>query len=201
MERNMKHLTESMDSKRDMRASVLVFLRTKGLATTMVIAAIVSSFYFLGRMADIHEDEAKVLFDTLTGGAEVSGELAGVACASVLFQDTQVVREITLGYLMDTESGVMVRNLRTNEASRMTEPGVRQEGAMGSTYAYTIEERNDGGQDLLVSLRSNPKDNYLISYQVIEAETGNRQTTNVTVVGGQVTAFETHENIELTASR
>jgi hypothetical protein len=72
---------------------------------------------------------------------------------------------------------------------------------MGSTYSYTIEERNDGGQDLLVSLQSNPKDNYLISYQVIEAETGNRLTTNVTVVGGQVTASETHENIELTASR
>ncbi len=197
----MKRLTESGDSKRDMRASVLVFLRTKGLATTMVIAAIISSVFFAGRMADIREKEAKEVSDVVTGGVDAGASLMGAACVSVLYQDTQVVREITLGYLMDTESGVMVRNLRTNEASRMTEPGVLQEGAMGSTYSYTIEERNDGGQDLLVSLRSNPKDNYLISYQVIEAETGNRQTTNVTVVGGLVTAFETHENIELTASR
>ena len=197
----MKHLTESMDSKRDMRASVLVFLRTKGLATTMVIAAIISSVFFADRMADIRGKEAKEVSDVVTGGVDAGSALMDAACVSVLYQDTQVVQEITLGYLMDTESGVMVRNLRTNEASRMTEPGVLQEGAMGSTYSYTIEERNDGGQDLLVSLQSNPKDNYLISYQVIEAETGNRLTTNVTVVGGQVTASETHENIELTASR
>lgn len=197
----MKRLTESMGSKRDIKKSVRLFLRTKGLATTMVVAAIVSSFYFLGRMVDFHEDEAKVFIDSLTGGVDASTELAGVATVAVVYQDTQVVREITLGYLMDTENGVTVRNLSTNEASRVTEPGVLLGDASGSTYSYTIEERNDGGQDLLVSLRTNPKDHYLISYQTIESATGNRQTTNVTVVGGLVTAEESYNNMELTARR
>ena len=62
----MKHLRESEDSKRDMRASVLAFLRTKGLATTMVIAAIISSVFFAGRMADIREKEAKEAQKTIT---------------------------------------------------------------------------------------------------------------------------------------
>ncbi len=88
----MKRLTESGDSKRDMRASVLVFLRTKGLATTMVIAAIISSVFFAGRMADIREKEAKEVSDVVTGGVDAGASLMGAACVSVLYQDTQVVR-------------------------------------------------------------------------------------------------------------
>jgi hypothetical protein len=166
----------------------------------MVGLAVLSTVFFGYKVSEDRRAEAVHIEEHLITGSEAGASAGTVKAVAVEYIESQVIREIDLGYLFDTENGVTVRNLETSDSQRVTEPGVEIGADDGNYYSYIIEERNDGGQDLMVSLRSVSATNYLVSYQLINAETGDKAITNLTVVNGSVTAEITYQNSDLTAS-
>ena len=169
-------------------------------ATIMVCLAVVSTIFFVWKMVELHGDSEASRNEVILAEPEVETAATESVEELSVFQNAQVIREIELGMSFDMEHGVMVRNLSTNEIARMTEPGIETRSDSGAGYSYAIEERMDGGADILVSLRTEPKTNYLVSYQVMDNSTGVKQITNVTVVDGTVTAENTFFSEDLTAS-
>ena len=190
MIRHVANKYRSMDASRKGRA----------LATGMVGLAVLSTVFFGYKMSQAHQKEAVSIEEHLITGSEAGASAGTVEAVAVEYTESQVIREVDLGYVFDTENGVTVRNLETRDSQRVTEPGVEIGGDDGNYYSYIIEERNDGGQDLMVSLRSAAETSFLVSYQLINAETGDKAITNLTVVNGSVTAEITYQKDDLTAS-
>lgn len=173
---------------------------SRWMATAIFILAILSTAYFGYRMVGLSSTRAEAIPENLRKGTMVGETCVDVEVKTASHKESQVIREIALGKLFDTEHGVTVRDLSTYEMQRVTEPGIQTVDAAGNEYSYVIEERSDGGQDLMVSICANPEKNYLISYQVMDSSTGEKEITNITVVNGTVTAESTYGSEDLTAS-
>ncbi|MCR5640798.1 MAG: hypothetical protein K6G04_05515 [Lachnospiraceae bacterium] len=195
----MLSFTKITDSKRDMKSLISKFTSNQGLATTMVVLAVICSIYFCVTMVNHAKSDTTGMVYSVHDAYAVGASMIDDEITAVVRQDSQVIREIDLGQLFDTEQGVTVRNLDTEDMARITEPGVTMAGADGDAYSYIIEERRDGGQDLMVSMRINQQDNYLVSYQLIDTESGDKYLANITVVNGTVTAESVYNSQEFSA--